>query len=61
MHVFNSFSVFCLSRLLIKGYRNPLTFDDMYDILDGDTCKSVVARFDKEWHKQTGGQTSRHM
>ncbi len=54
-----SFSI--VSRLLIKGYCKPLTFDDMYGVLEEDACKSVVVKFDKEWHQQTGGKTSRKM
>ncbi|XP_058453715.1 multidrug resistance-associated protein 1-like isoform X1 [Malaya genurostris] len=34
-----------------RGFRNPLTMDDMYDINPQDTSKELVPPFDKYWNE----------
>ena len=36
--------------MLFKGYKKPLTFDDMTELRQPDTCRSVVPLFEKAWY-----------
>ena len=41
-----------IHRLFLRGYRRPLTYDDLYDLKKGDKSSNVVARFNYHWKKQ---------
>ena len=36
--------------MLFKGYKKPLVFDDMYELREPDTCRSIVPLFEKAWY-----------
>ncbi|KAH9499737.1 Multidrug resistance-associated protein 1 [Bulinus truncatus] len=38
-----------LNSLIIRGYRKTLTEDDIYDLVQEDTCASVIPPFEKAW------------
>lgn len=40
------------SRLVWRGWRKSLTYDDLYDLNDEDKTKVVSARFSQEWNKE---------
>ena len=42
-------------RQIIKGYKQPVLFDDLYDMMDRDKCAPIVDTVEREWHKQTEG------
>ncbi len=37
-------------RLLYRGNKKPLVFDDMTDIREIDACRSIVPLFEKSWY-----------
>ena len=37
-------------RMLFKGYKKPLVFDDMTELRESDTCRSIVPLFEKAWY-----------
>ncbi len=39
--------------LAIKGWRNPLTSDDLWDVRREDRCKNVFRYFNKFWQNQS--------
>ena len=39
-------------RLIVDGYRRPLIFGDLWDLLPSDRCVNIVPRFENFWKKQ---------
>ncbi len=40
------------ASMIVKGYRHPLMFDDMWDLMPRDKSETVITKFEKQWQKQ---------
>ena len=39
-------------RLILRGYKSTLSYNDMWDIREEDTSETVVNKFEPEWEKE---------
>lgn len=39
-------------RLIWKGFRGSLSYDDLYDLNERDKSENIVPKFQNEWDKQ---------
>lgn len=39
-------------RTIIQGYRRPITYDNLFDLLDRDKCKTIEPCFHQEWERR---------
>lgn len=44
---------FWITKLIINGYRRPLVFDDLWELLPDDTCAAVVPNVEDHFKKQS--------
>ena len=39
------------TRLLLRGYKKPLEFEDLYDLPSDDKTMILYPKFEKQWNK----------
>ena len=46
------YTMYFVCRTIIQGYKKALTWSDIWRIRRDDGCRSIVPRFEREWHKE---------
>ena len=41
-----------VDRMLVRGNRRDITFDDLFDLKPEDKSDKIVTRFENEWKKE---------
>lgn len=39
----------CFFRLVVRGYRSPLTTEDLWPLREEDTSEKIISDLEKEW------------
>ena len=47
------FLIFQIDRLIYKGFKNPLTFDDLWKTNPRDECERIVGSMETNWKRES--------